>query len=95
METRSYPSQKEEEVILEAKEVDKMILVDRLIITLVQTTVVMVEVSMVEINQGTVVVMVSHLAVEAKIIATLVETKEIEVEAEKDLTPSQMSEGLE
>ena len=47
------------------------------------------------INQGTVVVMVSHLAIEAKIIATLVETKEIEVEAEEDLTPAQMSEGLE
>ena len=39
--------------------------------------------------------MVSHLAIEAKIIATLVETKEIEVEAEEDLTPAQMSEGLE
>ena len=41
----------------------------------------------------TVVVMVSHLAIEAKIIATLVEKKEIEVE--EDLTPGQMSEGLE
>ena len=66
-----------------------MILVDKLVITLVQITVVMVE-----INQGTVVVMVSHLAVEAKVIATLVGTKEIEVEAEEDLTPAQMSEGL-
>ena len=72
-----------------------MILVDRLVITLVQITVVMVEISMAEINQGTVVVMVSHLAIEAKIIATLVEIKEIEVQAEEDLTPAQMSEGLE
>ena len=53
------------------------------------------EVSMVEINQGRAVVMVNHLALEAKIIATLVETKEIVVEAEEDLTPAQMSEGLE
>ena len=58
-------------------------------------TVVILEVSMVEISQRTVVVIVSHLAIEAKIIATLVETKEIEVEAEEDLTPAQMSEGLE
>ena len=72
-----------------------MILIDRLVITLVQKTVVMVEVSMVEINQGTVAVMVSHLAIEAKIIAILVETREIEAEAEEDLTPAQMSEGLE
>ena len=53
-----------------------MILVDRQVITLVQITVVMVEVSVVEINQETVLVMVSHLAIEAKIIATFVETKE-------------------
>ena len=72
-----------------------MILVDRLVITLVPIIrVVMVEVSMVEISQGTVVVMVSHLAIEAKIIATLVETKEIEVKAEENLTPAQMLEGL-
>ena len=38
-------------------------------------TVEMVEVSMVENSQGTVIVMVSHLAMEAKIIANLVETK--------------------
>ena len=72
-----------------------MILVNKLVITLVQITVVMVEASVVEINQDMVVVMVSHLAIEAKIIATLVEPKEIEVEAEEDLTPVQMSEGLE
>ena len=72
-----------------------MIPVDRPVITLVQITVVMAEVSMVEINQGTVAVMVSHLAIEAKIIAILVEIREIEAEAEEDLTPVQMLEGLE
>ena len=93
---QKLPLPEGEEVLLEVKEADKMILVDRLItITLVQITVVKVEVSMVEINQGIVVVMVSHLAIEAKIIATLVETKEIEVEAEEDLIPAQMSEGLD
>ena len=40
---------------------------------------------MIEINQGAVAVMVSHLAKEAKIIAILVEIREIE--AEEDLTP--------
>ena len=65
-----------------------MILVDRLVITLVQITVVMVEVSMVEINQRTVAVMVSHLAIEAKIIVILVEIRE--AEAKEDLTPVQM-----
>ena len=72
-----------------------MILVDRLVITLVQiVTVVVVEISMVEIGQGTVVVMVSHLAIRDKTMVTLVETKEIEVEVGADLTPAQMSEGL-
>ena len=73
-----------------------MILEDRLVITLVQIlTVRMVGFSMVEISQGTVEVMVSHLAIRVKTMATLVETKEIEVEVEADLTPAQMSEGLE
>ena len=72
-----------------------MILVDRLVITQVQITVVIVEVSMAEIDQGTVVVMASHLVIEANIIAILVEIREIEAEAEEDLTPVQMSEGLE
>ena len=100
--TRSKPNSKpwklevtpleEEEVILEVREVDKMILVDR--ITLVQIiTVVVVGISMVEISQGTVAVMVSHLAIRVKTMVILVETKETEVEA--NLTPAQMSEGLE
>ena len=68
-----------------------MILVDRLVITLVQ----MVTVVVVEISQGMMAVMVSHLAIKAKVMATLVETKEIEVEVEEGLTPAQMSEDLE
>ena len=75
--TRSKPNSKpwklklplleEEEIILEVKEVDKMILVDRLVITLVQIiTVVVAEISMVEISQGTAVAMVSHLAIRVK-----------------------------
>ena len=82
-------------VILEVREVDKMILVDRLIQIMVQMiTVVVVEISMAEIRQGTVVVMVSHLTIRAKIMETLVETREIEVEVEEGLTLAQMSEGL-
>ena len=81
---------REEEIVLEVKEVDKMILVDRLVLIIVQMeTVVVVEISMVEISQGTVAVMVSHLAIKAKTMVTLVETKEIEVEVEEDLTPAQ------
>ena len=57
--------------------------------------VVVVEILMVEISQGTAAVMVSHLAIRVKTIAILVETKEIEVEVEEGLTPAQMSEGLE
>ena len=73
-----------------------MILVDRIVLIIVQmVTVVMVEISMVEISQGTVAEMVSYLAIRVKTMVTLVETKEIEVEVEEDLTPAQMSEGLE
>ena len=73
-----------------------MILVDKLVITLVQIVAVeVVGISMVEISQGTVAVMVSHLAIGAKIMATLVETRELEVEVEEGLTSAQMSEGLE
>ena len=76
METEVTPPRKEE-VILEVREVDKMILVDRLVITLVQIiTVVVVGVSMVEISQGTAAVMASHLAIRVKTMVTLVETKE-------------------
>ena len=83
-----------EVVVLEVKEVDKMILVDRLVLIIVQmVTVVVVEIPMVEISQGTVAAMVSHLAIRVKIMVTLVETKEIEVE--EGLTPAQMSDGLE
>ena len=71
-----------------------MILVDKLVITLVQiVTVVVVGISLVEISQGTVAVMVSHLAIRVKKMVTLVETKEIEVGVETDLTPAQMLEG--
>ena len=84
------------EVILEVSEVDKMILVERLVITLVQiVTVVVVEISMVEISQGTVLIMVGHLAIRVKTMVTLEVIKEIEVGVEADLTPAQMSEGLE
>ena len=71
-----------------------MIMIEKLVITLVQiVTVVVVEISMVEISQGTVAAVVSHLAIRVKTMVTLVEAKEIEVE--EDLTAAQMSEGLE
>ena len=54
-----------------------------------------VGISMVEISQEIVAVMVSHLAIRVKTMVTFMETKEIELEVEKDLTPAQMSEGLE
>ena len=38
--------------------------------------------------------MVSHLAIRVKTMVTLVETKEIEVGVEADLTQAHMSEGL-
>ena len=38
---------------------------------------------------------IGHLAIEAKIIVTMVEIRETEVEVEAGLTPVQMSEGLE
>ena len=57
--------------------------------------VVVVGISMVEISEGTVAVMVSHLAIRVKTMVTLVETKEIEVGIEADSTPAQMLEGLE
>ena len=73
-----------------------MIMIDRLVLIIVQmVTVVVVEISMVEISQGTVAAMVSHLAIRVKTMVTLGETKEIEVEVEEDLTPAQMSEGIE
>ena len=49
--------------------------------------------SMVEISQGTVAIIIGHLAIRVKTMVTLVETREIEVEA--GLTPAQTSEGLE
>ena len=90
------PLLEEGEVILEVREVDKMILVDRLVITLVQIIkVVVVEILVVGISQGTVAVMVGHLAIRVKTIVTLVEIKETGVEVEADLTPTQILEGLE
>ena len=58
---------------------------------------VIVEVSVVEISQGIVAAMVGHLTIRVKIMATLVGTKEIEVEVEveEDLTPAKRAEGLE
>ena len=51
----------------EGEEVDKMILVDRLVLIIVQmVTVVAVEISMVEISQGTVAAMVNHLTIRSK-----------------------------
>ena len=86
----------EEEVILEVKEVDKMILIDRLIIILVpMAIVVMVGISIVEISQGVAIIVVSPLAIGVKILVTLMEIKEIEAEVEVCLTPAQVSEGLE
>ena len=86
-----------EEVVLEVGDVDKMSLVDRQVLTIAQMVAVAIgEISMVEISPGTTaVMMVGHLATKAKVMATLVETKEIEGEVEEGLTPAQMSEGLE
>ena len=102
--TRSKPNSKpwnlklplpeEEEVILEVKEVDKMMLVDKLVIVLAQMAiVVMVGISMVETSQEIVTVIIDHLAIGVRIVVTLVEIKGIE--AEVGLTPVQMSEDLE
>ena len=80
----------EEEVILQVREVDKMILVDRIIIILVQmATVVMVGISIIENSPGVAIIALGHLAMRVKIMVTLVEIKEIEVEV--DLKPTQMS----
>ena len=71
-----------------------MILVERTTTILVQIIIVtVVEISIVEISQETVVPIVSPLEIGAKIMAILVETKEIEAEVEVGLTPAQMSEG--
>ena len=102
--TRSKPNSKlgnlklplpeEEEVILEVKEVDKMMLVDKLVIVLAQMTiVVMVGISMVGISQEIVTAVIDHLAIGVRTMVTLVEIKGIEVEV--GLTPVQMSEDLE
>ena len=59
------------------------------------TTVVMVGISMAEINQEKAAVIIGHLAIGIKTVVTLVEIKGIEVEVEVGLIPAQMSEGLE
>ena len=65
-----------------------MVLANQVIITLAQmTTVVMVGISMVEINQEKVAVIIGHLAIGVKLMVTLVEIKEIEVEVEVGLIP--------
>ena len=88
------PLPEEEEVILEVKEVDKMILVNRLVITLVpMAIVVMVGISMVETSQEIVTAIIDHLAIGVRTMVTSVEIKGIEVEV--GLTPAQMSEDLE
>ena len=67
-----------------------MILVDRLIITLVPTAiVVMVGILMVETSQEIVTVIIDHLAMGVRTIVTLVEIKGIEVEGQVGLTPAQ------
>ena len=89
------PLPEEEEVILEVKEVDK-ILVDRLIITLVpMAIVVMVGISMVEIKHEMAKVIIDPLAIGVKLMVPLVEIKGKEAELEVGLTPAQMSEDLE
>ena len=72
-----------------------MILVDQIIIkTQIQmTTVVMVGISMAEINQERAAVVIDHLAIGVKIMVILVEIKGIEVEL--GLTPAQMAEDQE
>ena len=103
VDTRSRPNSKpwkpevtlpeEEEVILEVKEVDKMMLVDKLVIVLAQTAiVVMVGTSMVETSQEIVTAIPDHLAIEVRTMVTLGEIKGIEIEV--GLTPAQMSEDL-
>ena len=70
-----------------------MILVDRLITTMVpMAIVVMVGISIV---QGVAIIVVGPLAIGVKIVVTLVEIKEIEVEVEIGMIPAQVSEGLE
>ena len=58
-------------------------------------TVIIVGISIVEISQGVTTIAIGHLAIGVKIVLTLVEIKEIEVEVEVGLTPAQVSEGLE
>ena len=66
----------EEEVILEVRKVDKMILVDRIIVTLVlMATVVMVGILIIEISPGLTIIALGHLEIRVKIIVTLVEIK--------------------
>ena len=79
-------------MVLEVKGIDRMTQVGRTVQIL---TMGVVEISMVEISQETVAVMVSHLAIKVKTLVILVETKEIEVEVEERLIPAQMLEGLE
>ena len=51
----------------------------------------MVGISMVEISQGVAIIALGPLAIGVKIVVTLVEIKEIEVEV--GLIPAQVSEG--
>ena len=87
------PLPEEEEVILEVKEVDKMMLADKLVVVLAQMAiVVMVGISMVETSQEMITAILDHLAIGVRTMVTLVEIKGIEVEV--GLTQAQMSEDL-
>ena len=94
LENLKLPLLEEEEVILEVKEVDKMMLVDKLVIVLAQMAIIaMVGISMIGISQEIVTAIIDHLAIGVRTMVTLVEIKGIEVEV--GLTPVQMSEDLE
>ena len=73
-------------MILEAEALDKMIQVEETTVAQVRTvTTVGIEILVTEISQETIMVIENHLETEAKTMAILVETREVEAEVEVDL----------
>ena len=87
------PLPEEKEIILEVEGLDKMIQVGEIATAQAQTiTVTEIEISVTDTSQETIMGIENLLEIEAKIMAILVETKEVEAEVEVDLIQVSMSE---
>ena len=73
-------------MLLEVETSDKMIWVEEITVTQVRVAIIVgIEILVTGVSQEIIMAIEDHLAIEVRVMATLVETKEEEVEVEVDL----------